>query len=92
MLGTQRSITPSIDGIEVAKRENHYAVDFSKMETLSFCDEGTKRAINFLTSCVKAVEFVGPHDALTHQEIMCAQFNGLVAHRLICAVCNCSRA
>jgi hypothetical protein len=38
------------------------------------------------------VEFVGPHDALTHQEIMRAQFNALVAHRLICPVCNCSRA
>lgn len=92
MLVTQRSITPSIDGIEVAKRESHHAIDFSKVEILSFCDEGTKRTINFLTSCVKAVEFVGPHDALTHQEIMRAQFNALVAHRLICPVCNCSRA
>lgn len=85
---TQRSIKPSIGGVEVAKRENHHPVDVSKIGILSFCDEGTKRTINFLTSCVKAVESVGPHEALTRQEIMHAQFNGLVAHKLICLICN----
>lgn len=61
--------------LRLPKGENHHAVDVSKSGILSFCDEGTKRTINGLTSYVKAVEFVGPHEALTHQEIMHAQFN-----------------
>lgn len=65
MLVPERHST-RVDGVGACKLDSHHRVDFSKVDTLSLCDESMKRATVILTSCVKAVEFVGPHDVLTH--------------------------